>query len=154
MSFNKIRVSSNVSKLLSTIKGKTGLTPNITCRLALCMSISDPSPPSLKITDSSGQEFNRYTLLGETDSFLMSILKERLIKDKLDPEKDLVNQFRAHLERGVLMTHSRIKDLTDIYDLIPHQDKNKKDVNTKENLPKSKKSNSNGKIKKDDKMNE
>lgn len=132
MSFNKIRVSSNVSKLLSIIKGKTGLTPNITCRLALCISISDPSLPSLKIADSAGQEFNRYTLLGETDSFLMSILKERLIKDKLDPEKDLVNQFRAHLERGVMMTHARIKDLTDIYDLIPRQDKNKNDASKKE----------------------
>ena len=122
MSFNKIRVSANVTKILSIIKGRTGLTPNIICRMALCLSISDPALPSMKITDSLGQEFNRYTLLGEMDPFFISILKERLVKDRLDPEKELINQFRAHLERGVVMTYARIKDLTDIYDLIPHSD--------------------------------
>ena len=122
MSFNKIRVSANVTKILSIIKGRTGLTPNIICRLALCLSISDPALPSMKITDSLGQEFNRYTLLGEMDSFFISILKERLVKDGLDAEKELINQFRAHLERGVVMTYARIKDLSDIYDLIPHSD--------------------------------
>lgn len=122
MSFNKIRVSANVTKILSIIKGRTGLTPNIICRLALCLSISDPALPSMKITDSLGQEFNRYTLLGEMDSFFISILKERLVKDGLDAEKELINQFRAHLERGVVMTYARIKDLTDIYDLISHSD--------------------------------
>lgn len=122
MSFNKIRVSANVTKILSIIKGRTGLTPNIICRLALCLSISDPALPSMKITDSLGQEFNRYTLLGEMDSFFISILKERLVKDGLDAEKELINQFRAHLERGVVMTYARIKDLTDIYDLIPYSD--------------------------------
>ena len=120
MSFNKIRVSLHVTKILSLIKGKTGLTPNLICRMALCLSISDPAVPSIKITDSLGQEFNRFTLLGEMDSFFISILKERLIKDKLNPEADLLNQFRAHLERGILMAHSRIKDLTDVYDLIPY----------------------------------
>lgn len=122
MSFNKIRVSANVTKILSIIKGRTGLTPNIICRLALCLSISDPALPSMKISDSLGQEFNRYTLLGEMDSFFISILKERLVKDGLDAEKELINQFRAHLERGVVMTYARIKDLTDIYDLIPYSD--------------------------------
>ena len=126
MSFNKIRVSLPVTKILSLIKGNTGLTPNIICRIALCLSISDPSLPSSKIPDSSGQEFNRFTLLGEMDSFFISILKERLMNDKLNPESDLLNQFRAHLERGIIMTHSRIKDLSDIYDLIPYEEKNYK----------------------------
>jgi DNA sulfur modification protein DndE len=124
LSFNKLRVSLQVTRILNLIKGKTGLTPNIVCRMALCLSISDPSLPSSKIPDSSGQEFSRFTLLGEMDSFFISILKERLIKDNLNPEVDLLNQFRAHLERGILMFHSRIKHLTDVYDLIPYQNNN------------------------------
>ena len=124
-----------VTRILILIKGKTGLTPNIICRMALCLSLSDPALPSSKIADSSGQEFNRFTLLGEMDSFFISILKERLMKDKLNPESDLLNQFRAHLERGILMVHSRIKDLTDVYDLIPYQNNNhqqeKKDFQSK-----------------------
>src|SRR5574339_230715 len=91
MSFNKIRVSANVTKILSIIKGRTGLTPNIICRLALCLSISDPALPSMKIIDSLGQEFNRYTLLGEMDSFFISILKERLVKDGLVSISDSVS---------------------------------------------------------------
>jgi DNA sulfur modification protein DndE len=98
---------------------KTGLTPNILCRMALCLSIAEPSIPDTKIDDEKGQEFSRYTLLGEWDPFFISILRERLIHDKLDPEEDLLEQFKAHLNRGIMMLQSRLKDLSDIYDLLP-----------------------------------
>jgi DNA sulfur modification protein DndE len=98
---------------------KTGLTPNILCRMALCLSIAEPSIPDTKIDDEKGQEFSRYTLLGEWDPFFISILRERLIHDKLDPENDLLVQFKAHLNRGIMMLQSRLKDLSDIYDLLP-----------------------------------
>ena len=98
---------------------KTGLTPNIICRMGLCLSIAEPSLPDTKMDDEKGQEFSRYTLLGEWDPFFISILRERLIHDKLDPEKELMGQFKAHLNRGIMMLQSRIKDLCDIHDLLP-----------------------------------
>jgi DNA sulfur modification protein DndE len=98
---------------------KTGLTPNIICRMGLCLSIAEPTLPDTKMDDDKGQEFSRYTLLGEWDPFFISILRERLIQDKLDPEKELLVQFKAHLNRGIMMLQSRIKDLSDIHDLLP-----------------------------------
>ena len=99
--------------------------------MALCLSIADPSMPDTKIEDGEGQEFSRYTLLGEWDAFFISILRERLIHDNLDPDADLLIQFKAHLNRGIEMLYSRIKDLSDVYELLPSLDETKKKSNTK-----------------------
>jgi DNA sulfur modification protein DndE len=119
MSFNKLHISSKTTKYLPFLKMKTGLTPNIVCRMGLCLSIAEASIPDTKMDDDKGQEFSRYTLLGEWDPFFISILRERLIQDNLDPEKDLLAQFKAHLNRGIMMLQTRIKDLSDIHDLLP-----------------------------------
>ncbi|MFI5422341.1 MAG: DndE family protein [Nitrososphaerales archaeon] len=65
MSFNKLHVSGKATAYFPMLKGRTGLTPNILCRMALCLSIADPSMPNPKLEDEKGQEFSRYTLLGE-----------------------------------------------------------------------------------------
>jgi DNA sulfur modification protein DndE len=119
MSFNKLHVSERATKCFPSLKGKTGLTPNILCRMALCLSIVDPSRPNPRLDDEKGMEFSRYTLLGEWDAFFIALLRERLIHDGLDPEEDLMPQFKAHLNRGIVMLFSRVKTLTDVYDLIP-----------------------------------
>jgi DNA sulfur modification protein DndE len=118
MSFNKIRASEKTTKMFPILKKRTGLTPNILCRMAICLSITDPAIPTSKVDDERGQEFSRYTLLGEWDPFFIAILKERLIQDGLDPDNDLMPQFKAHLNRGVAMLFVRIKDLSDIRDLV------------------------------------
>lgn len=99
--------------------------------MALCLSIADPSMPDTKVEDGEGQEFSRYTLLGEWDAFFISILRERLIHDNLDPDADLLIQFKAHLNRGIEMLYSRTKDLSDVYELLPSLDEKKKKVNAK-----------------------
>jgi DNA sulfur modification protein DndE len=98
--------------------------------MALCLSIADPSMPNTKVEDGEGQEFSRYTLLGEWDAFFISILRERLIHDNLDSDADLLIQFKAHLNRGIEMLNSRIKDLSDVYELLPSLDENKKKMNS------------------------
>jgi len=45
-------------------------------------------------------------------------MKERCVKDGLDPEENLVPQFRAHLNRGVYSIFTRIKDLEDLQNLF------------------------------------
>jgi DNA sulfur modification protein DndE len=119
MSFNRLRVTEKSTKYFASIKGRTGLTPNIISRMALCLSISDSSLLDSRLDDEKGQEFNRYTLLGEWDNFFIAMLKERLIHDGLDPDKELMPQFKAHLNRGVVMLFTRMKSLADVYDLIP-----------------------------------
>jgi len=119
MSFNRIRISTEATHRLSILKGRTGLTPNILCRFAFCYSLSDPIPPDTSKYNDGGQEFNRYTLTGEYDMLFISLLKERLINDGYDPEKDLLKFFKAHINRGVDMIYPRVKSLSDIQNIFP-----------------------------------
>jgi DNA sulfur modification protein DndE len=122
MAFNRVRISKGATHRLQMLKGKTGLTPNILLRIAVCYSLNEPKIPKPEDYDEEGQELNRYTLTGEWDSLYMGLLRERLIADGLDPEKDLLPQFRAHLNRGVFSIFPQIKDLSDFQSLLPIED--------------------------------
>jgi DNA sulfur modification protein DndE len=119
MSFNRIRISKIATVRLSILKGRTGLTPNILCRIGFCLSLSEPAVPNPNDYDENGQEFNRYTLTGEWDRFFIALLKERLLSDGLDYKRDLLPQFRAHLNRGAIILFEKVKDLMDLYELLP-----------------------------------
>ena len=121
MSFYRIRISEKATFRLNQLKGKTGLTPNILCRIAICYSLNDPTIPNPAEYDERGQELNRYTLTGEWDTFFIALVKERCIQDGLDPEKDLFNQLRAHLNRGVFGIVPQITGLGDVHLLLKHQ---------------------------------
>ena len=121
MSHNRIRLSKTATSRLSLLKGKTGITPNILCRVGFCISLRDPIVPKVENYDEEGQEINRYTLLGEWDKFFVALLKERLIKDGLDPNKDLFSQLRAHMNRGAISLYDKVKTLEDFQDLLPRE---------------------------------
>ena len=119
MSFSRIRLSRSATARLSMLKGKTGLTPNILCRIGFCLSLRNPIIPKPENYDEDGQEINRYTLTGEWDKFFIALLKERLLKDELDFQKDLYPQLRAHINRGAISLYDRAKKLDDLRDLLP-----------------------------------
>jgi DNA sulfur modification protein DndE len=119
MSFQRIRLSNGATYRLQQLKGKTGLTPNILARIALCYSLNDPLIPDPLDYDEEGQEINRYTLTGEWDAFFIALVRERCINDGLDPEHDLLPQFRAHLNRGAFFVFAQVKDLSDFQKLMP-----------------------------------
>jgi DNA sulfur modification protein DndE len=119
MSFNRIRLSKNASNRLHLLKGKTGITPNILCRIGFCLSLRDPIVPKPQNYDEEGLEINRFTLTGEWDKFFIALLKERLLKDGLDLHKDLFPQLRAHMNRGAITLYDRVKNLEDFKDLLP-----------------------------------
>ena len=119
--FYPLRISEKATFRLNQLKGRTGLTPNILCRIAICYSLNDPSVPNPAEYDERGQELNRYTLTGEWDTFFIALVKERCIYDKLDPEKDLYDQLRAHLNRGVFGIFPQIKGLGDFQILLTRQ---------------------------------
>jgi len=125
MSSNRIKISKEATAHLSIIKGRTGLTPNILCRIAFCLSLNEPSALPQTQYDETGQEFNRHTLTGEYDSFFVALLKERMIRDGLDPEKHSIIQFKGHLNRGVGILFSRVKHIGDLHTLLPSDADNK-----------------------------
>ena len=121
MSFYRIRIGEKATNRLNQLKGRTGLTPNILCRIAICYSLNDPTIPNPDDYDERGMEMNRITLTGEWDKFFIALVKERCIQDGLDSEKDLYNQLRAHLNRGVFGIFTQIKGLADFRTLLTHQ---------------------------------
>src|SRR5258708_36495552 len=119
MAFNRIYVGDEVDQRLRLLKTRTGLTPNLLCRLGYCLSLTEPIIPDPQLyAESQAREFNRYTLTGQWDTFFFALLRERLVQDGLNPEADLEAYFKAHLSRGVMMLYKRLKNLEDLAVLV------------------------------------
>ena len=104
MKLNRIHLSEDSRHKLSILKGRTGLLPNVLCRLGLSLSLMESGIPTPEDYDTDGSEFNRYTLMGEWDPLIVALLKERCAADNLPlDDKSLGEQFRAHLNRGVVL---------------------------------------------------
>lgn len=117
MQVNKFKLSKPASDRLKQLKGRTGLTPNLLCRVGFCMSLNEPAIPDPDAYDHDGAEFNRYTLLGEFDPFFVALLKQRAASDGI-PAGELHEQFRAHLNRGVMTLNAHLKSLRDLSKLV------------------------------------
>lgn len=119
MKFTRFKLSEEATNITEKIKLRTGLTPNILCRLALMYSINEPRIPDPTLYDNKGMEINRFTLLGDWDSLYIAILKERCLDDGLDVEKELFSQFRAHIHRGIKSMSNLFSSIIDLYKLVP-----------------------------------
>ena len=119
MKLTRLRVCQEVDQRLISLKAKTGLNPNLLCRIGFCLSLNDPRIPNPDdYPPDSDREINRYTLTGEWDDYFVALLKERCAYDKLDLDNDLEDQFRAHINRGVLMMYLHVKHLGDLARLV------------------------------------
>ena len=116
MKFNRIVLGKKVSQKLSVLKGRTGLTPNILCRFGLVLSLKDPTIPDPSWYKQDGQELMRHILLGDLDTILICLFKQRVYKDgfNLQNEKYLLELFRAHINRGAELLYNRVKSLGDL----------------------------------------
>lgn len=120
--FTRLKFSEEVSVKLSELKGRTGLTPNILCRIGFCMSLEQPGiPKPEEFPADSDREIDRQVLLGKWDSLFVAMLQERSVQDGLqDPRTDdIVPQLRAHMHRGVYLLHKRVKSFQDLIHLLP-----------------------------------
>ena len=124
MNFKRIQLSETSTKKLQLFKARTGLTPNIACRIALGLSLSQQNIPSLELfTESTGQEINRYTLLGEHDQIIIALYKQWCYDNNIK-EKDYNNYFIAHINNGVELLVNRVKGISDLAMLLPSPKKN------------------------------
>jgi DNA sulfur modification protein DndE len=111
MKLNRLRISEEVSNRLSILKGRTGLTPNILCRIGFCLSLNDPAVPNPDDypTDME-KEIDRHTLTGQWDRLFVALIKERCHQDGLPlDDEELAAQFRAHVNRGVLLLYKQVR---------------------------------------------
>ena len=118
MRFSRLRMSARSQNLLAIVKGKTDITPNVSGRFALCLSLKDPSPPNPDEYDEKGSEIHPSVLFGEYEDMYMALMVLRLRRDGLDPEIYLNRMLRAHFNRGAIMLHARIRELDDFYGMV------------------------------------
>src|SRR5262245_58511738 len=117
--FNRIHIGKENDQRLRNLKARTGLTPNLLCRLGFCLSLAEPGIPDAQLfADGNSREFNRYTLTGQWDSFFFALLRERLHQDSLDMEAYLEHQFKAHLNRCVMLLSQRLKNIADLASIV------------------------------------
>ncbi|MGC4116779.1 MAG: DNA sulfur modification protein DndE [Myxococcales bacterium] len=116
----RIRFSKETDTWLRVMKSRTDITPNLLCRLGFCLSLEEPGvPDNSKHPEDSEREINRYTLLGDYELVLVSLLRQRLQSDGI-PLTQLDEQFRAHMHRGVVLLAGRVKELTDLAEIVGH----------------------------------
>lgn len=121
MKLNRLRVGKEVSDRLKHLRARTGLTPNILCRLGFCLSLNDPTVPNPDdFPQDSEREIDRHTLTGSWDLFFVALLKERVHRDGLElTDEVLAQQFHAHVNRGVLLLYKRVRNVGDLIHLMP-----------------------------------
>jgi len=121
LKFERIKLSTRSQQLLGVMKKRTGLTPNILARFALCISIKEKSIPNPDEFNQMGSELSPAVLFGEHEQLYHTLMVNRLDNDKLDVEKYLNTMVRAHINRGVIALHPRINDLSDFYELVKEE---------------------------------
>jgi len=116
--FNRLHISYRSQNLLAQLKFRTGLTPNIIGRFAICVSLNDPSIPNPDEFDEKGSELHPSVLFGDYEDMFMKLMIMRLRKDGLDPQKSLNRMLLAHFNRGVIALFARIQDISDFERVI------------------------------------
>ncbi len=114
LTLQRIPFTAEADSRLRLLKARTGITPNILCRIGLCLSLEEPGVPTLLAKDyTQGREINRYTLLGKDDLIYISLLAIRLHKDNISI-KTIDDMFLAHVNRGVEILSTRVRSISDI----------------------------------------
>ena len=117
MKLTKLRVTKEASSRLRFLAGKTGLTPNLLCRIGFCLSLAEPPIPNPGDYPEEEREFNRYTLLGDFDPLFVALLRQRCFRDGIEDPAALPLYFRAHINRGVTLLQQRTRSISEIANL-------------------------------------
>lgn len=118
LTLKRITFSQDADSILRMMKARTGITPNVLCRIGLCLSLDEAGRP--RAVDRRlpvAREINRYTLMGEYDTTLITLLRARVASDGAKA-RTLDEEFLAHLNRGIELLSGRVKSLPDLVRLL------------------------------------
>jgi len=122
MHYSKLRISADAASKLRSLRQRTGLTPNLLCRIALMTSLEEGPLGGAPAPDEEGSEFNAYTLTGEYGAMFAALLRwvEEGARTAAPMENDeLLARMRGHIHRGVGTLSVRAKTPADILRLVP-----------------------------------
>lgn len=120
MTLARIRFCDEADQRLKHLRARTALTANLLCRVGFCLSLDDPTMPDpARYPEDSPREIDRPTLTGAYDALFVALLRERCLRDGLPlAGATFDEQFRAHMNRGVLLLYQRAKSLPDLAKLV------------------------------------
>lgn len=118
MKIQRVRFSKEADNRLRMLKGRTGLTRNLICRLGLCISLDESGEPRSDSSGPSKFEIDRYTLLGEYDQLFVALLKTRHPEVSADSD-EIARLFVEHLHRGITLLANRLKSPASIAEIVP-----------------------------------
>ncbi len=110
----RVRISDAATARCRYIKSRTGLTPNILCRVALALSLRERRPVLSESPDLSGQELNAPTLFGEHQR-IYELMLEKYCMEHAD-ERDVAVVIASHVDNG-LHKMGHIRSLNDVASL-------------------------------------
>lgn len=108
----RMHISQAATDKLRILKGRTGLTPNIVCRIALVRSLKEGPRAGKKKVDQNGSEFIGTTLFGEHANVFEALLVQ--VHGPLDL-KTMGQVIASHIDDGLasLMKAKTISELVD-----------------------------------------
>jgi len=122
MHYSKLKISSDATSKLRSLRQRTGITPNLLCRMAIMISLEEGPLGGAGIPDEDGSEFNAYTLTGEYGALVAALLRwveEGQSGDSELGDEALLDRLRGHIHRGVGTLAVRAKSPADLLRLVP-----------------------------------
>jgi DNA sulfur modification protein DndE len=101
-SASKFFSSQPAEEHLRTLHKRTNLPFSLLCRLAWARSLQDRSPLSESLPDTTGREFNRYSVTGEYDD-LMKALTAQHAQRRISDDAFIGTYLKGHVDRGLGM---------------------------------------------------
>lgn len=116
MNITRLRFCEEADQRLRHLKARTGLSANLLCRIGFMLSLAEPTiPDPTQYPEDSQREIERGTLTGRYDDLFVAFLRQRCLSDGLPTDGPLFEeQFRAHMNRGVLLLYQQVKSLPDL----------------------------------------
>lgn len=103
----RLKTSKQTGDKLVFLQSTTGLTWNILARLAISLSLKDPSVPN-QVDNKAGVDIHRNALTGDNDYVYKAMIRQHS-KRNVPEEEYFPDLFNAHLERGIQLLESEYK---------------------------------------------
>ncbi|MEH6995725.1 DNA sulfur modification protein DndE [Neobacillus drentensis] len=103
----RLKTSKETGEKLVNLQAATGLTWNILSRIAVSLSLKDPSIPEL-VENKTGVDIHRNAMTGENDYIYKALIRQHANRNISD-EEYFPDLFNAHLERGIVLLENEYK---------------------------------------------